>query len=167
MCGGHKRVSATAKISVKIPPGIRTGQKLRVTGKGQCGVAGGSNGDLYIIMSVESSPLYSRGDGYDVILKNYPISPLIATFGGKVDIPSLNGFKKLEIPAGTSSGQVFKIPHQGIAGKGDFIVEVKISPLTNLDSDQQKKLKELMKSLNEKNTSDYERVKELAKSFYS
>lgn len=166
-CGGHKRTNATAKISVKIPAGIRTGQKLRVTGKGQCGVAGGHNGDLYIAMSVEPSPLYTRGNGFDVILKNYPISPLVATFGGKVDIPSLNGFKKLEIPAGTVSGQFFKIPKQGIDGKGDFIVEVKISPLTNLDSEQQKKLKELMKSLNEKNTAGIDRIKELAKGFYS
>ena len=167
LCGGHKRLSTTAKISVKIPPGVRNGQRLRVTGKGQCGVAGGKNGDLYVGMTVAPSPLYERGEGMDIILRSYPISPLVATLGGKVDIPSLNGFKKLEIPAGTLSGQVFKIPKQGIAGKGDFIVEVKISPLENLTSDQQKALKDIMKSLSEKNVAELDKVKQFANSFYS
>ena len=150
-CKGTKRVPDTRTISVNIPAGVKNGQRVRISGMGDAGVAGGRNGDVYIEVHVSASPVFSRKDQYDIEILDYPISPLTATFGGKVEVPTLNGIKKLDIPAGTTSGKYFKIAKQGVAGKGDMYIKVNIAPLTKLTSEQEKALKYMMPSLENDN----------------
>ena len=165
-CSGHKRVHDTKHISIKIPAGIDEGQRLRVIGKGQCGTCGGRDGNLFLHVHIMPSELFSR-KGNNVILEDFPISPITATFGGKVDVPTLNGYKKLAIPAGTKSNQTFRIPKQGIAGNGDFFVKVKLEPFSNLTDDQKKLLKDFENIMSESNCAATAELKSNATTFYN
>lgn len=164
-CHGEKRIPDIKHISVKIPAGIDDGQKLRVIGKGQCGCCGGQNGNLFLNIRIIPSDIFSRR-GLDIILDDYPLSPLTATFGGKVEVPTLKGFKKLTIPAETKSGQTFRIPKQGIDGRGDFYVIVKIEPFSGLTNEQKKILHELEKTETDANRTALTELKGKAHQFY-
>lgn len=150
---------------MKVPAGISDGQRLRVVGKGQCGCCNGTNGNLYVQVHVKESDLFIRS-GNDITIEKFPISILTASLGGKVDIPTLNGYKKMAIPAGIRSGTKFRLQGQGIAGKGDFYVEVIIQPLANLsaaDKDVLQKLEAAAKKNDNDNLAD---ITKKAKSFY-
>ena len=164
-CYGKKRLPNPQRISVKVPAGISDGQRLRVVGKGQCGCCNGTNGNLYVQVHVKESDLFIRS-GNDITIEKFPISILTASLGGKVDIPTLNGYKKMAIPAGIRSGTKFRLQGQGIAGKGDFYVEVIIQPLANLsaaDKDVLQKLEAAAKKNDNDNLAD---ITKKAKSFY-
>ena len=147
VCDGSGEYSQRKRISVKIPANVKTGTKIRLKGEGGEGKFGGDSGDLYLLITVEGNSKISC-DG-DNILYNVPITPYEAVLGGDIVIPSFEGNVKLKIPAGTSSGQKFRLKGQGLKKgnkSGDMIVTVSIEIPKHL-SDDEVKLYEKLKKL--------------------
>lgn len=165
-CHGEKRVPGKRHVSVNIPAGIEAGQKLRVKNAGECGTCGGKNGDLYIIVDVQKSELFSR-NGLNV-LTTQPVSPIVASLGGKIDVLSPYGYCKMKVPAGTKSDQLITVPGKGMKtsnGIGDLIVRVKIEPLVNLSKDQMKMLETLQSTMTAGNLAESAKAKEAQDAF--
>ena len=151
VCDGSGEYSQRKRISVKIPANVKPGAKIRLKGEGGDGKFGGAAGDLYLLISIEGNSKISY-DGDD-ILYNVPITPYEAVLGGDIVIPSFDGNVKLKIPAGTSSGQKFRLKGQGLKKNnktGDMIVTVSIEIPKHL-SDDEVKLYEKLKKLSANN----------------
>src|SRR5258708_19062751 len=112
-CGGAGAVQAQHTLSVRIPPGIDTGSRLKLRGEGESGLHGGPTGDLYVVLHVREHPLFSR-DGNDIIC-DVPIGFTQAALGAEIDVPTPHGKMKMKIPAGTQSGNVFRLKGKGVA----------------------------------------------------
>ena len=145
-CHGSGLVPKTDLISVRIPAGVDTGSKVRISGKGNAGRNGGPVGDLFITIEVDSHPFFKR-KGKNIYLK-VPVTVPEATLGAKLDVPTLYGKTTIRIPPGTKSGQKFRLRDKGapVPGKrirGDQYVEVSIVPPPFDDE----KIRELMKEL--------------------
>ena len=144
-CRGSGKVKRPKKIPTKIPAGVDSGSRLKVTGEGGEGERGGRSGDLYVVLHVEPHPFFERHD--DDILCQIPISFVQAALGEEVEVPTLSGTKKLTIPPGIQSGQIITLRGQGIPhldgyGKGDQHVQVNVKVPTNLNKRQKDLLKE-------------------------
>lgn len=144
-CSGEGRVQETAKINVRIPPGVDTGSKLRSTGNGEAGVMGGAAGDLYIVIHVAEHEVFER-QGDDLFCE-MPIKFTLATLGGTVQVPTMEGKATLKIPAGTQSGTTFRLKGRGMpqlrgGGHGDQLIRVHVEVPTALTTDQRRKLEE-------------------------
>jgi molecular chaperone DnaJ len=144
-CGGTGQVLREKKVSVKMPGGVDTGSRLRLTGEGEGGIFGGPPGDLYIYVRVEPHQFFKR-DNHDVLCQ-IPISFVQAALGDTIDVPTLNGDKKLDIPKGTQPGDIFRFEGQGIPslrgyGRGDQIIQVVVKTPTGLNKKQEKLLRE-------------------------
>ena len=168
-CHGEKRVSKSKHVSINIPAGIDVGQSLRVKGHGCCGICGGSAGDLYLfINNIEKSDLFEK-EGLNLKVK-WPISPIVASLGGKIEVASPNGMIKVKIPAGTVSGKVFRESGKGIKarnGIGDLLIEVYIEPFVNMTKDQEKIIEDLSKTINDSNLKKTQEMQLKAKNFLS
>ncbi len=145
-CRGKGRVIENKEISVKVPEGIDNGDKIRLSGKGEAGYNGGSNGDLYIEFNVKEHPLFKR-EGNDIYLE-LPITIIEATLGAKKEIPTLEGNVVLTIKDGTQSGDKYKLKNKGIKKdesmfKGDLYVICKVIIPTKLSVGQKHLLEEL------------------------
>jgi curved DNA-binding protein len=141
-----QREGRVEKIAVKIPPGIDTGKKLRVAGKGERGPAGGPAGDLYVRVNVQKHPLFTR-EGSDIYIDR-EIKFSEASLGTTIEVPTLNGIKKVKIPPGTSGNTKLRLKGEGIPhlkgrGKGDAYVRIVIKVPKKLTSKQ----KELVEGL--------------------
>jgi molecular chaperone DnaJ len=129
-CAGRRTEMRTESLTVAIPPGLASGARVRVPGKGHTGLDDGANGDLYIEVTVAPHPVFRR-DGNDLHL-TVPIAVHEAALGAKVEIPSLEGAAKLRVPPGTQSGQRFRLRERGVPSpradgrRGDLVVEVRI-----------------------------------------
>jgi molecular chaperone DnaJ len=129
-CGGEGRVERVDTLDVRIPPGAKTGSRVRVAGRGNAGFHGGPPGDLYFIINVQPHPFFERrgDDLYTVV----PITVTEASLGAKVEVPTIDGRAQVRIPPGTNSGKKLRLrekgaPSAGQAGKrGDQIVEVQV-----------------------------------------
>jgi molecular chaperone DnaJ len=123
-CRGEGRKREVRHIKVRIPPGVDTGTRLRITGEGEGGLPGGRSGDLYVVLVVEDHPLFHR-DGGDLRCA-VPITVTQAVLGATIDVPTLDGDKPLEIPAGTQSGSTFCLRGKGMpeisGGRGHLYV---------------------------------------------
>jgi molecular chaperone DnaJ len=144
-CGGTGRSKKTRPISVKIPPGVNTGARLRLGGEGEYGERGGPPGDLYIIITVKPHPIFKRED--DDIICTVPISFTQAALGTSIEVPSLDGPVKVKVPPGTQSGKVLRLRYKGIPSvhtgrRGDELVVVKIETPTKLNKTQRELLEE-------------------------
>ncbi len=139
-CHGTGRVITNKTITVSIPKGVDTGSRLRISGKGEAGVNGGPNGDLYLEFVVEKHEFYNR-DGDDIYLK-VPINITEAVLGTKKEIPTLFGNVKLTIPEGTNSGDKQRIKGKGI-NKGDMYVIMDVRIPKKISRDQKKLFEEL------------------------
>ncbi len=135
-------------FSIKIPEGIRNGEKVRLIGQGKKGVNGGKNGDLLIKIDIEDNNNFKLY-GSD-LCTDLKLSPWEAALGAKVEIPTIDGDTKIYIPQGVQSGEKIKIPNKGYkdgkGGRGELIAEVKIMVPKKLELDEQemfKKLKEM------------------------
>lgn len=144
-CRGLGRVRKTKRISLKIPPGVDTGSKLRIRGEGEEGERGGPSGDLFVFLYVEPHDFFSR-EGDDIvcqILINFPQAAL----GTVIEIPTLNGKKDLTIPKGMESGEILKIKGEGFPklrgyGRGDLLVQIIVKTPKNLTKRQEEILRE-------------------------
>lgn len=153
-CGGNGNVRNAVSKEIEIPAGINDGQTLRVAGGGDCGTNGGSAGDLHIVVTVRPDPIFER-DGNDVWTE-VPITFAQATLGDTLEIPTVNGTVKYDIPAGTQNGAVFKMANKGIKrvnrnSYGDHYFKVVVEIPKNLSKEQEKLLREFDKSLEKKN----------------
>jgi molecular chaperone DnaJ len=129
-CRGQGVVTTTEPLEVRIKPGTRDGQRIRLAGKGNAGLRGGPPGDLYIIIKIEEHPVFRReGDDIYVVA---PISTTEAALGAKIEVPTIDGRAQLKVPPGTQSGQKLRMREKGVPSatkegtRGDEIVEMKI-----------------------------------------
>lgn len=151
-CRGQRKKKVSRTISVQIPPGVDTGTRIRLSGEGDAGEAGGPPGDLYLIISIEPH-VYFRRDGSNLYYE-LPLNIAQATLGAEVEIPTLEGKEKLTIPPGTQPGQIFQLkgrgmPHLHRNGRGDLYVIAKVVIPTRLTPKQKELLKELGKTFQE------------------
>jgi len=135
------RSGRTEKLDVKIPPGVREGQKIRLKGKGQPGTHSGAAGDRLIVVSVKPHDYFRRID--DDIYLDVPLSIAEATLGAKVEVPSLTGIATVTIPAGTPSGTRLRLRGKGVAGRGDQYIVIQIVPPKSLNEDQRERIESL------------------------
>jgi molecular chaperone DnaJ len=146
VCKGSGVKRGEKKIKISVPAGIADGQRMRVSGEGEAGYRGSTNGDLYILIRVKSSPEFER-DGFN-LYKKVNVSFVQAALGDTLDINSVKGQVKIKIPAGTQSGKVFRISGHGVpylnrTGVGDLFVTTVVKTPEKLS----KKQKELLKQL--------------------
>jgi molecular chaperone DnaJ len=145
-CKGAGRIPKERKLTVKIPAGIATGQRMRISGEGEAGAAGGPAGDLYVVVHVQEHPFWQR-DGNDLYCE-IPVNFPTLALGGEINIPTLDGDEAFKIPEGTQTGSAFRLrgrgmPDVGGRGRGDLIVTVKVITPKKLTKDQKKLLEQL------------------------
>lgn len=151
-CRGQGRVEKTKKLSVKVPPGVDTGDRIRLAGEGEAGTEGGPAGDLFVQMSVKQHPIFER-DGKHLYCE-VPITFADAALGGELEVPTLDGRVKLKIPAETQTGKLFRLRGKGVqpvrgGGVGDLLCRAVIETPVNLSKTQKDLLRELQESLGE------------------
>ena len=144
-CRGTGKAKKTKKIGIKIPPGVDRGSRLKVSGEGGEGERGGRRGDLYVVLHVEPHPFFERHE--DDIVCQIPISFVQAALGAEVEVPTLNGTKKITVSPGTQTGEIFTLRGQGVPhvdrhGRGDQHVQVNVKVPTKLNQRQKELLKE-------------------------
>jgi len=148
-CHGEGTVSKTEPLEVRIKAGTRDGQRIRVPGKGNAGVHGGTPGDLYAIIRTGDHPIFHR-DGDDISL-TIPVSATEAALGAKIEVPTIDGRALLKIPPGTQSGQKLRLREKGVpsatreGARGDEIVEITVTVPMPRDERTKELLRELAK----------------------
>ena len=153
-CNGTGQMRRRKTVKVSIPAGIDNGQIISLRGQGNAGKNGGPSGDLQIIISVQSHPLFRR-DGTNVYC-DAPITFTQAVLGGELEIPTIDGKVKYDIPEGTQTGTTFRLRGKGIPnvngrGRGDQFVTVHIETPRNLSREQKEALRKFSESLKENN----------------
>ncbi|MCB9990998.1 MAG: molecular chaperone DnaJ [Rhodospirillales bacterium] len=150
-CSGSGRVRKEKTLKVKVPAGIETGRRIRLTGEGEAGLRGGPSGDLYVLLAVKPHKFFKR-DGAN-LYGRVPIPMTTAALGGDVEVPTIAGKKtKIKVPPGTQSGQQFRLKEQGMPvlksdSKGDMYIEVAVETPVNLSAKQKDLLKQLDQTL--------------------
>jgi len=145
-CGGSGRIERRKTLSVKIPPGVDTGDRIRLSGEGEAGHNGGPPGDLYVQIAVREHAIFSR-DGKDLYCE-VPISIADAVLGGELEVPTLGGRVKLKIPAETQTGRMFRLRGKGVSpvrggGPGDLLCRVVVETPVKLTSEQKEMFEKL------------------------
>ncbi len=145
VCRGAGRRERATKITLRIPPGVDTGARLRSTGNGEAGLRGGSAGDLYVVLHVKPHDIFQR-DGDDLICE-VPISFVQAALGAEIDVPTLSAKEPVKVPPGTQNGTVFRLRGKGVKnvqgyGWGDLHVRVTVEVPSKLNAAQKAKLQE-------------------------
>lgn len=129
-CHGEGTVARTETAEFRIKPGTRDGQRIRLAGKGNAGVRGGTSGDLYLIVRTGTHPIFTR-QGANIYV-NVPVTVAEAALGAKIEVPTIDGRAQLKIPPGTETGQKLRLREKGVVSasadraRGDQIVEVQI-----------------------------------------
>ena len=151
-CHGEGRMRELKKYRVNIPAGVKDGSRIRLAGKGEAGLRGGPSGDLFVVTHVSESPVFRRkGDNFEV---EVPISVVEALGGADVEVPTLNGTKKLRVPPGTKHGTVQRLRGEGPAvpaggsSKGDLHYRFVIDVPEALSAEQKRAVDELSKVMN-------------------
>jgi len=144
-CNGSGLVEKTKKVALKIPAGVDTGARMRLRGEGEGGRRGGAAGDLYVVVHVEEHEFFKR-DG-NTIYCRLPIPMVKAALGGSVEVPTIHGKKKVDISAGSQSGEQLTLRNEGVrslrgSGKGHMVVELQVLTPTKLCEEQKEVLKE-------------------------
>ncbi|HEY6868715.1 MAG TPA: DnaJ C-terminal domain-containing protein, partial [Novosphingobium sp.] len=149
-CGGEGRVDKPETVEVQIPPGVDTGTRIRLSGKGEAGPFGAPPGDLYIFLHVRRHAVFER-DG-TTLLTRVPISFTTAALGGSIEIPGLDGARhEIAIPAGIQSGKQLRQRGAGMPvlqgrGRGDLVIEIMVETPTRLTARQKELLRELQET---------------------
>jgi len=150
-CRGAGRVQKEKKLTVKIPAGISSGQRLRLSGEGEAGSAAGLAGDLYVVVHVQDHAFFQR-DGNDLVCE-IPLNFSTLALGGQITIPTLEGNEPFDVPGGTQTGTTFTLRGRGMpdvvgrGGRGDLLVTVKAITPKKLNRDQKKLLEQLAATL--------------------
>ena len=149
-CHGRGRVSKTKKLSVKVPEGVEDGDRIRLSGEGEAGRNGGPPGDLYVEIRVKPHKIFHR-EGADLSCE-VPVSFATAALGGEVELPTLDGYVSLKIPAGTQSGKNFRLRGKGVSTvrdrrQGDLFARVAVETPINLTAEQEAALRSFDESV--------------------
>jgi len=149
-CHGSGRVQDTKTLSVKVPPGVDTGDRIRLSGEGEAGEQGGPPGDLYVQIRVRTHPIFTR-EGRDLYCE-VPISFTTATLGGELDVPTLDSRVVLKVPPETQTGKVFRLRGKGVRSvhdnrEGDLLCSVHIETPVSLNDEQRELLRRFDESL--------------------
>jgi len=152
-CRGTGRERVTRRYAVKIPAGAKDGTRVRLRGKGEAGAHGGPAGDLFVVASVDPSPLYERRDA-DLVLE-VPVTYPEAALGATIEIPTPEGPVNLKVPAGTESGKLLRVKGRGApklkgGGKGDLLARVKVTVPQKLTKAEKEALEGYDKVLRER-----------------
>ncbi len=147
-CRGSGKIRIKKDVVVKIPAGVDTGSRLRLSGEGEAGEYGGPDGDLYVFIHVSPHDFFERHNN-DVVCQ-VPISFIQAALGDSIKVPTLDGEKTLKIPKGTQPGEIFRFRGEGITSlrtgkKGDQLIRIDIKTPVNLNKKQEALLKEFAK----------------------
>jgi molecular chaperone DnaJ len=144
-CGGSGTVRTTREFSVRIPPGVKDGQRIRLSGRGEPGPTGSRPGDLFVSVKVAPHRLFGR-KGSDLTLE-VPVTFAEAALGANVKVPTLNGAVTLKVPAGTPSGKTFRVRGKGAprpkGGSGDLLVTVRVDVPSKLSKEEKELLSQL------------------------
>ncbi len=145
-CSGSGQVVREHELSIKIPAGVDTGSRLRLTGEGEPGVGGGPPGDLYVFLQVKDHPFFGRRE--DDIFCEVPISFTQAALGDEIEVPTIDGKERIAVPKGTQTGTIFKLKAKGVPrlrghGRGHQLVAINVVTPTELSEEQRKLLTQL------------------------
>ncbi|OFW37531.1 MAG: molecular chaperone DnaJ [Acidobacteria bacterium RIFCSPLOWO2_12_FULL_67_14b] len=151
-CKGGGTVEKTRKLTVKIPAGIATGQRLRLTGEGEAGTHGGPTGDLYVVIIVREHEFFQR-DGNDLHCR-VPLPFTTLALGGEIKVPGIEGTETIKVAESTQTGTVFRLRGKGLPdvsgrGRGDLLITVQAVTPKKLTKDQRRLLEELAATLPE------------------
>ncbi|MDX5297957.1 MAG: molecular chaperone DnaJ, partial [Gammaproteobacteria bacterium] len=149
-CHGMGRVEEHKTLSVKVPPGVDTGDRIRLAGEGEMGAPGGVPGDLYVQIAVREHRIFAR-DGKNLYCE-VPITFVDAALGGELEVPTLDGRVKLKVPPETQTGKLFRLRSKGVAPvrggpPGDLLCRVVVETPVNLTRRQKELLEEFQKTL--------------------
>jgi molecular chaperone DnaJ len=149
-CHGQGRIQETKTLSVKVPPGVDTGDRIRLAGEGEAGDHGGPPGDLYVQVHVREHAIFTRDDSH--LYCEVPIAFTTAALGGELEVPTLGGKVKLKIPEGTQTGKMFRMRGKGVkpvrgGPQGDLICRVVVETPVKLTEQQRSLLSQLDESL--------------------
>ena len=151
-CHGQGRKQEQKTLSVKVPAGVDTGDRIRLANEGEAGENGAPSGDLYVQMHVRPHDIFTRDD--NDLFCEMPISIGAAALGGEIEVPTLNGKLRLKIPAETQTGKSFRMRGKGVksvrgGATGDLLCRVNVETPVKLSNKQKDMLKEFEKSLQE------------------
>ena len=161
-CKGKGYVIKRKTITITIPEGVDTGSQIRIKGKGQVGINGGENGDIYVEFKVENDPIFSR-DGYDIYM-TLPINVSEAVLGGEKEVPTLDGNIILTIPSYSQTNDKLRIKGRGVpynSKRGDLYIVLEVVMPTKLDRNQRR----LFEELSETNLDTSDKFKKFNKYF--
>ena len=149
-CHGHGRVERQKTLSVRVPAGVDTGDRIRLSGEGEAGEMGGPAGDLYVQVHVREHPIFVR-DGNDLLCE-VPISFVTAALGGELEVPTLDGRVMLKVPEESQTGKLFRLRGKGVrsvrsAQVGDLICRVVVETPVKLSAKQRELLREFDETL--------------------
>jgi molecular chaperone DnaJ len=149
-CNGEKQVRVTRELSVSIPPGVDNGTRIRLAGEGEAGVNGGPRGNLYIVVDVDSHPIFRRRN--DDILVEVEINVAQAALGAEIEVPTLEGEETIKIESGTQNDTVLRlrskgVPHLKRNGRGDELVLLRVAVPEGLTREQKQLFRELAETL--------------------
>ena len=149
-CAGSGRVQQHKTLSVKVPAGVDTGDRIRLSGEGEAGQNNGPPGDLYVQIHVKPHPIFTREGSH--LLCGIPISLVTAALGGELEVPTLDGRVKLKIPAETQTGKTFRIRGKGVkpvrgGPRGDILCKVIVETPVNLSAQQKDLLRQFEETL--------------------
>ena len=161
-CRGAGRLEGQQSIRVKVPAGVEDGMRLRLSGEGEAGIAGGPPGDLYVVLHLKAHEIFQR-DGDDLLCE-VPVSFIQAALGAEVQVPTLVEKATIKIPPGTQPGTMFRLRGKGVKnlqgyGHGDLHVRINVEVPTHLTSAQKAKLQEFAETCDES-------VNPISKSFF-
>jgi molecular chaperone DnaJ len=156
-CRGAGRVEGQQQISVKVPAGIHEGARLRLVGEGEAGISGGSPGDLYVVIGIREHPLFEREGSH--LICEVPVPFVRAALGGEIDVPTLEGKIKMQIPEGTQSGKVLRLRGKGLPplqpgadparlerARGELYVRIFVEVPTKLSARQRELLEDFARA---------------------
>lgn len=155
-CRGAGRVQREKSLEIRIPAGVETGSRLRISGEGEAGAGGGSSGDLYVVIHVKEHRQFERQGAN--LYSSVPVTFAQAALGDEVSVKTLDGEEKLKVPSGTQTGTVFRLKNNGMPilggrGRGDlFVAAIVVTPKKL--SKEQKKLFEELSKVEDKELSD-------------
>lgn len=170
-CHGAGRMEETKTLSVKVPPGVDTGDRIRLAGEGEAGMDGGPPGDLYVQVAVKAHSIFER-DGKHLYCE-VPIGFVEAALGGELEVPTLDGRVKLKVPPETQTGKLFRLRGKGVVpvrggAAGDLLCRVVVETPVNLSNKQKDLLREFQASMSgNKNSPRQSSWFEGVKSFFS
>ncbi|MFP1762810.1 molecular chaperone DnaJ [Lonsdalea quercina] len=148
-CHGHGRMEKSKTLSVKIPAGVDTGDRIRLSGEGEAGEMGAPAGDLYVQVQVKQHPIFQREENN--LYCEVPINFAMAALGGEIEVPTLDGRVKLKVPAETQTGKLFRMRGRGVksvrgGAQGDLLCRVVVETPVSLNERQKELLQELEQS---------------------